>query len=170
MTRVRKMRHSSRGFTLVEVLIALVVLSISLLGLAALQTSALKFNHSGYQRSQATLLAYDILDRMRANRTKAMSSSTYNIDTTASTPSAGTNCNSTNCTDSQLAAFDIYQWRTALTQTLPNGTGGVSYVDIGTTRLYTIEVRWSDISWDNTQNAKEGLVRADQTITVRSEI
>ncbi len=55
------------GFSLLEVLIALLVLSIGLLGLAGLQTLGLKFNMQSYQRTQAALLAYDIVDRMRAN-------------------------------------------------------------------------------------------------------
>ena len=64
----RSLAHRSRGFTLVEVLVALVVLSIGLLGVAALQLTSLRSNHSSAMRSQATFLAYDIIDRMRANR------------------------------------------------------------------------------------------------------
>ena len=60
------------GFTLLEVLVALVILSIGLLGLAGLQAASLRYNHSSYLRSQATLIAYDIVDRMRANRQEAL--------------------------------------------------------------------------------------------------
>ncbi|HLE93281.1 MAG TPA: type IV pilus modification protein PilV, partial [Sulfuricaulis sp.] len=56
-----------RGFSLIEVLVALLVLSIGLLGLAALQTTSLQYNTGSYFRTQATFLAYDIIDRMRAN-------------------------------------------------------------------------------------------------------
>ncbi|MCK0506285.1 type IV pilus modification protein PilV [Aromatoleum anaerobium] len=56
-----------RGATLIEVLVAVVVLSIGLLGLAGLQMTSLQSNHSAYMRSQASLLAYDLSDRMRAN-------------------------------------------------------------------------------------------------------
>ena len=61
-------RHYTRGSTLLEVLVSIVVLSIGLLGLAGLQATSMKSNHSAYMRSQATLLAYDLADRMRATR------------------------------------------------------------------------------------------------------
>ena len=50
-----------------EVLIAMLVLAIGLLGLASLQAQSLRFNHDSYVRSQATILAYEIMDKMRAN-------------------------------------------------------------------------------------------------------
>lgn len=67
------MIKQQRGASLIEVLIAIVVISIGLLGLAGLQTSSIKSNHSSYLRSQATLLAYDLSDRMRASRSAALS-------------------------------------------------------------------------------------------------
>ena len=67
----KKTKHLS-GFTLLEVMIALLVLSIGLLGIAALQANSLKVNHGAYQRSQAIFLAYDMMDRLRANRTAAL--------------------------------------------------------------------------------------------------
>lgn len=54
------------GFTLIEILVTVIVLSIGLLGLAGLQATSFKFNSTAYQRSQATSLAYDIADRIRA--------------------------------------------------------------------------------------------------------
>ena len=62
---------TAAGFSLIEVLVALVVLSVGLLGLAALQQNAVRFNHDAYLRSQATVLAYDIADRIRGNRQAA---------------------------------------------------------------------------------------------------
>jgi type IV pilus assembly protein PilV len=59
-------RRTQRGFSLLEVLIALLVLSIGLLGLAALQAAGLRSSHGAYLSSQATLLAYDMADRIRA--------------------------------------------------------------------------------------------------------
>ena len=61
-------RNSQRGTTLVETLVALLVLSIGLLGVAALQLTSLRNNRSAHLRSQAQVMAYDITDRMRANR------------------------------------------------------------------------------------------------------
>lgn len=64
----RSCARRSRGVSLIEVLIAMLVLAIGLLGLAALQAQGLKFNNDAYFRSQATILAQDIMDRMRVNR------------------------------------------------------------------------------------------------------
>lgn len=107
-----------QGFTLVEVLVAIVVLSIGLLGLAGLQATGLRNNHSAYLRTQATLQAYDIIDRMRAN---VLGQSAY-----YSTPT-GKNCEgaSANCSPADLADYDRSQWNAANANILPSGTGVV---------------------------------------------
>jgi type IV pilus assembly protein PilV len=170
MRNIQLNRNLSPGFTLLEVLIALLILSMGLLGLAALQGNALKFNQSGYQRSQATLLAYDMLDRMRVNRTTAMTTTSYQIGSLTNSPPAASNCASVTCNGTQLATYDKAQWITSVFTQLPNGQGAVTYQDAGSTRIYTIEIRWTDVEWDDTQNAKEGLVRSDNSVFLRSEI
>ena len=72
----RRCSQRQHGFSLLEVLIALLVLAIGLLGLATLQTVGLKFNQESYLRSQAVLIAYDIIDRIRSNPV-AKSAETY---------------------------------------------------------------------------------------------
>ena len=62
---------NQKGFTLVEVLVALVILSIGLLGVAGMQISGMKGNHNAFLRSQAQQYAYEMLDMMRANRDAA---------------------------------------------------------------------------------------------------
>jgi type IV pilus assembly protein PilV len=119
------------GFTLVEVLIAVVILAIGLLGLAGLQTSAMKFNHSAYLRTQATNLAYDMADRMRANRPVALDGD-YEI-TLATTPSGS---------PTTLAGQDLLEWKNTLAATLPSGNGAVDQV--GTTTRFIITVQWDD--------------------------
>jgi type IV pilus assembly protein PilV len=119
-------RHA-RGITLVEILVAVLVLAIGLLGLAGLQTQSLNFNHSAYLRSQATFMAYDIIDRMRANRDAAIAGN-YDIAIGAA-GTAGT-----------LAGDDLVAWKTSLATLLPNGDGSVARAagDV------VIQVQWVD--------------------------
>lgn len=114
------------GFSLIEVLVALFVLSIGLLGLAALQTTGLKFNHQSYQRTQAVIQAYDIIDRMRHN-TVGKNGGSYNTIALGAKPSiSGINCTSgTGCVPADLATFDINQWNTGNEQLLSQGKGAV---------------------------------------------
>ena len=128
-----------RGFTLLEVLVALIVLSIGLLGLSGLQTTGLRGNHSALLRSEATMLANDILDRMRANRTEALKETGgYNIAFGDPTPT-GTPC-SANCLPAQVANADLFQWRSYV-ERLPGP--GQGQVDV-TSGVATISIRWVD--------------------------
>ena len=86
-------RSAMEGFSLIEVLVALFVLSIGLLGLAALQTTGLKLNHQSYERTQATLQAYDIIDRMRTNK----SGTGDTVNTTYDNVSLGSAPGTTDC-------------------------------------------------------------------------
>jgi len=126
------------GFSLVEVLIALAVLSIGLLGLAALQTVSLKVGHDSYQRTQATMLAYDIVDRMRANPV-ALAAGKYNSVTVGTNPGS-TDCVSASCNTDQLADYDIRSWHSILAAKLSQGQGSIT--TSGSTR--TITVLWSE--------------------------
>lgn len=131
-------KHSS-GFTLMEVLVAVLVLSIGLLGLAGLQLTSLRNNTSAYHRSQATAFAYDILDRMRANR-EAARSGKYDLAITA-TPSSGTT----------TEAKDLQEWRSLIGGALPGGTGSVDVDD----NEVTIVVQWHDERVDTTADDYE---------------
>ncbi len=123
-----------RGLTLVEILIALLVLSIGLLGLAALQTSSLRFNTSSYYRTQATALAYDFADRMRANRQAALGGQ-YNIAFQDPPPA----CGAANVAGS-VAEQDIAMWRNALACRIPQSTGSINRAG----NEFTVTVRWDD--------------------------
>jgi type IV pilus assembly protein PilV len=118
------------GFTLIEILVTVIVLSIGLLGLAGLQATSLKFNSTAYQRSQATSLAYDIADRMRANVVVARAGN-YDIALGAAAPTGTT-----------PAAIDLQEWRRALTNTLPSGTGSIDSVT--NSPVFTIIIQWDD--------------------------
>jgi type IV pilus assembly protein PilV len=115
------------GFSLLEVLVSLLVLSIGLLGLASLQANAMKYNHSAALRSQATALAYDIADRMRANRQRALAGD-YVIG--FDDEPVGT----------ALAATDLSEWRQATADLLPSGRGAIELDE----RVARILIRWDD--------------------------
>ncbi len=116
-----------RGASLVEVLVAVFILAIGVLGAAALQLNALKYNQTAAMRSQATFLAYEVADMMRANRTAARDGA-YDLGFDA-TPSG-----------TSVPATDLQAWRNALAQRLPAGTGAIERD--GTT--FTIIVRWDE--------------------------
>lgn len=133
--------RNNHGFTLIEVLITVVVLSIGLLGLAGMQATSLKHNQTAYFRSQATQLAYDLADRVRANVDDAESgaASTYNT----SGASKHTKCATTaGCTPIEMAENDLYEWDVALKATLPgnNATGTITYND----PQFNIVISWDD--------------------------
>lgn len=131
-----------RGFTLLEVLVAIVVLSIGLLGLAGLMASSLKNSHSAYQRTQATWLAYDALDRMRANRQVALAGG-YNLALGAA-PGG-----------SDLAATDLGEWDAALTNTLPAGDGSIAVAAGGAVKVI---VQWNDTRGTGGNDAEQFIV------------
>lgn len=126
------------GLTLIEVLIALVVLSIGLLGLAGLQTTSLQSNTSAYHRSQATALAYDMADRMRANRNAALNNQ-YNDGFQTPAPA----CDPAAAGGGGTPVTDLAAWRNALACRLPQGTGAVARPDPNSNE-FTITVRWDD--------------------------
>ena len=130
------------GFTLLEVLIAMVVLAIGLLGLAGLQATGLSNNQSAYYRSHATQLAYDIADRIRANSSQI---ATYLAPTAALTPGC---LSVASCTPQQLANHDISEWNTGIS-TLPRGIGSMAQTAGGGTAnpdddVFTITINWDD--------------------------
>lgn len=128
-------RDVQYGFTLVEVLIAALVLSIGLLGLAGLQAVSLKMNHGAYLRSQATNLAIEIADSMRANRSNADTySGTYATDPCV--------LNYDRTTSGPTNTDDTAEWSNRLACLLPSGRGTI-VVPTGSQRA-TITVIWDE--------------------------
>jgi type IV pilus assembly protein PilV len=130
-------RARIRGFTLLEVLIALVVLSIGLLGIATLQGVGLRTSHGAQLASQASLLAYDMADRIRAN---PQSFATYDGFSTADV-----DCEQV-LPDTPLAAADLAEWTCTVEALLPGGAGNIAGVQDVLTGVieYTITVEWED--------------------------
>ncbi len=130
-----------RGFTLLEVLVAILVLSIGLLGLAMLQVESLKYNTDAYFRTQATMLAYEIIDQMRANSAAAKAggySASAAPSTTETCGASASGCASTTA----LANYDLSVWYARLAAVLPADTTPSSISQSGNT--CTVIVRWKE--------------------------
>ncbi len=136
--------NTSKGFTIVEVLVAMVILSIGVLGLGVLQLTSLQNTQGGQMKAQASILAYDIIDSMRVN-IASVTAGNYGIAIDSETP-ATTNCYGADadCTAAQMATSDLNHWRTSLDSVLPSGTGGITTTDIGGSTLATITITWVD--------------------------
>ena len=121
---------SQSGFTLLEVMVAIVVFSLGLLGLAGLQAASLRNNQTAYYRSIATQQAYDIADRVRANLAGAglLHGYSYN-NLTIGLPVGNPNCFAAACTPENMAISDHRQWNTTNAALLPNGNGSVVCAD-----------------------------------------
>ena len=127
-----------QGMTLIEVLVALLILTVGLLGAAAVQINALKYTYSSRMTSQASFIAYDMMDRIRAN-----SGANYTI-----TPP--TSANPGNARDQ-----DLYDFTTSIVNFGgPTATGSITLNQ----RVYTITITWSDARAANTANAQRSFV------------
>ena len=105
-----------KGFTLIEILITMIVISVALLGIGMLQVKALQYSYASYQRSVATIQANDLVERLWAG----MCSLPGGVNSISS------------------------EWVTANTNSLPNWSGTLNYNASGSLPLYTITISWQD--------------------------
>ncbi len=129
MTRRSSRSYRQRGFSLLEVLITIVVLSLGLLGFAGLQVYSLKTNRIAMQRSLATMYAYSMIDSMRANRVQALAGN-YNLAGFAAAQGGG----------GTVALNDVHDWLDAIHSNLPDGQAKITVN--GTSA--TIQIQWSE--------------------------
>ncbi len=152
-----------RGFSLLEVLIALLVLSVGLLGIAGLQTISLKFNHQSYERTQATTLISEMYEKIIANpqaATDGVFSAVAYGSPSSSYASGG--CPAACATTTELATYDIQQWKLALEnpKILAQGTGEILLEDAAAggpaTGVFRITVGWmeNDVRMTQTMRAR----------------
>ncbi|MFM1895258.1 MAG: type pilus modification protein PilV [Pseudomonadota bacterium] len=149
-----KTRHFDQqaGSTLIEVLVSLLILAFGLLSMGGLQTVSLRNNQAAYYRTQATMFANDMADRMRANMV-AVTAGDYDDVAGADTANCFT---AAGCTPAQMAAQDIDDWEDEVATALP---GGASVVCLdatqedgtplanacsGTGTVYAIKIWWDD--------------------------
>jgi type IV pilus assembly protein PilV len=127
-------KRAQDGMTLIEVLVALLILSVGLLGAAAFQLNALKYTDSARMASQASFIAYDMMDRIRAN-----SSADYTV-----TPPTSGNLN-------VARDQDLYDFTSNIVSFGgPTATGSIALNQ----RVYTITITWDDSRAANTANAR----------------
>jgi type IV pilus assembly protein PilV len=141
---------TQRGVSIVEALVALLVLSIGMLGIAALYIESVKASRSALLRTQAVGFANDMADRIRANRGAR---GAYVLALTDK-PTGATDCTANNCTPDTLAKYDMQDWYTVVMRTLPKGADGntppkvrITYAAGASTKdpgRYTILAQWKD--------------------------
>lgn len=131
-------KRAQEGTTLIEVLVALLILTVGLLGAAAFQLNALKYTDSARMSSQASFIAYDMLDRIRANS---------GADYTVTPPTSG----NLNVARDQ----DLYDFTSNIAALLGStATGSVTLNQ----RVYTITINWDDSRAANVANTRRSLV------------
>lgn len=174
-------RARAAGFTLVEVLVAVLVISIGMLGVAKLVLAAVTANDSAYFRTQAADLAYSILDAMRANRAYATTTSGYQLSFTQS-PNMTVQCDAlgSDCTPAEMAQYDLYRWRKQLANSLPQGNGQVIVTLApvsGQLATATITIQWNDsvaqwalVNGSNAKGAATDTTPDTQTFTLESAL
>ncbi len=141
-----KLPHAQqmRGSSLLEVLIALVVLGLGVLGMVAMQATSLKSNQTALVRTQATELVNEISDLMRANRNAALAGS-YDNALTAAAP-----------TGTAIHAIDLQNWKTRLAQ-LPAGKGAIAH----TNTTFTITIQWDESRLKNGSASRQFIYRTE---------
>jgi len=151
-------RQSVQAFTLIEVLISVLILSVGLLGASGLQLRGLDANRNAFFRTEATYLASDIADRIQVNKT-----TTYSDVALTTTPAVVIDCTANNCSPTQMAAYDTAQWLCSINSI--NATNDSTYTACSNLNIvgilpsgkasmvkngneYAITVQWSDNSND----------------------
>ena len=143
---IHHLPHAQRGFGMIEVLVAVLVSAIGIIGIGLMMLHTLQDSGSAMQRSRAVNLAIDIAERIRAN---PEARDDY-VLAAGATPT-NNNCYpngstaATTCTAAQLAQTDLWEWQQRLTATgsgLPGGTGVITANTAVDPNQYTIQVQW----------------------------
>ncbi|MFQ5549132.1 MAG: type IV pilus modification protein PilV [Woeseia sp.] len=125
------------GFTLIEVLIALIIMSVGMLGIAGLYVHSMQAGRTSLFRHHAVTLAGDVADRIRANPRAAEAYAGAGADNACVDGGI-------DCTPVQMAANDIFLWRQQATDTLPAGAVDVVFNDASAPPTYQITVQWDE--------------------------
>jgi type IV pilus assembly protein PilV len=135
-SRIRADRKQ-RGFSLVEVLIALIIMSVGMLGIAGLYVQSMQAGRTSLFRHHAVTLAGDVADRIRANPRAGVAYAGLGADNNC--VAAGIDCD-----PAQMASNDIFHWDQQATESLPNGNITVAFDNAVVPPSYTIAVGWDE--------------------------
>ncbi|MDM0115278.1 type IV pilus modification protein PilV [Variovorax sp. J22R133] len=152
--------HTQAGATLIEALVALLIFSIGMVGIAGLMSSAIKYQTGNEARFNVSAALNDLSERLRVNvagangfaavvggvTTKATGyqlSSTYTAQVSAVPSTPTVDCASASCTPAQMADYDIAHWKNLLRATLPGGAG---YIVGDVVKGFDVSVMWADKS------------------------
>lgn len=159
-----KPQRLNLGFSLLEVLVALVVFSIALVGFAGAMSVAMRAGNISTARTQATIIAKMLEDRMRANP-QGVIDGQYVGTLNASTGAPSNDC-SGGCTSSQLATYDMAVVAQTLSRSLPNGTATINCnlspppVTVGVRPTprgpCTVVVTWGEVTESNMRGGNVG--------------
>ncbi|MCE2028367.1 type IV pilus modification protein PilV [Sessilibacter corallicola] len=135
-------KKSQSGITLIEILVTLIILSIGFLGLASVQLLGTRNVSNSSFRSLATIYAYDMVERMRANQVGVESGDYQGVSTLNAVDPGCSPCGT-----AERAQLDLFEWgslleENALNGGLPNGSGAIDFD--GGNREYTITITWSE--------------------------
>lgn len=138
-----------RGFTMLEILVTLFLLTMWLLASAGVQSASLQFNKAAQFRTQAVYFATDIAERMQANKTGATGGNYVFSGPVDGTPTDCTTATSP-CSPVQLAAFDLDEWSDRVYAVLPGATATITNITAGNPATYQIVITWVDRRADRT--------------------
>jgi type IV pilus assembly protein PilV len=129
--------RKQRGFSLVEVLIALIIMSVGMLGIAGLYVQSMQAGRTSLFRHHAVTLAGDVADRIRANPRAGIAYAGGGADNNC--VAAGIDCG-----EVEMASNDIFLWDQQATDSLPNGNVVITFDDTVFPPSYTIAVGWDE--------------------------
>ena len=166
--------RAPRGFTLVEILVAIIVLSFGVLGMVGLQAAALQSNRSARNQSTAVALGRELADVMRGNKGEALQTDAANpflVDYTGKlSPTPPVDCVTRECSSNEMGQFDMWQWLSRVESSLPQPRVVVCfddtpYSDAGRPQwacqsakqdMLVVKIGWTDAALGQTADSPSG--------------
>lgn len=146
--------HKQQGFSLIEALVAFLILSVGMLGIASLQTMSLKSGHSAAMRTVAVMKVEEILESMRSNPTALLNYAAGTGDMGIDNGCSQTLAAPAACTPAQMAQDELFRWKNSLIEALPNNAATTASVIITPAvppqilSLVVVTVNWNERNLD----------------------